>query len=320
MTQHDIATAVGFIGLGRMGQGIAQNLLRGGTDLIVYDVAPSAADGLVAGGARRAASVAEVARQASVIFTSLPGPVQVEEVVLGADGILVNMSKGLVLFDLSTSSRELALRIDAEMRAKGGMMFDAPISGGPAGAASGELVVWIGGDEDALEAHRPVLSRFCAHARYVGPIGSGIVTKLAHNVVGYVILQAQGEALSMAVRAGLDPLDFWEALSLGMVGRQSPIMMLVQQVLPGIYDKPAFLQKLALKDVRLGAQMAEDLGVEMPLAERMRVDMEEAVARGQGDEDSRSFVKIQLERADVSIKVPPERVAEAVARFKARTS
>lgn len=320
MTQQDRAKTVGFIGLGRMGQGIARNLLRGGTDLIVFDVAPSAADDLVAEGARRAGSVAEIAREASVVFTSLPGPVQVEEVVLGPDGILANMAEGLTLFDLSTSSRELALRIDAEMGTKGGTMFDAPISGGPAGAASGELVVWIGGDKDAFEGHADLLSRFCAHARYVGPIGSGIVTKLAHNVVGYVILQAQGEALSLAVRAGLDPLDFWEALSLGMVGRQSPIMMLTAQVLPGIYDKPAFLQKLALKDVRLGAQMAEDLGVEMPLAERMRTDMEAAVARGQGDEDSRSFVKMQLERAQVSIQVPPEDVAGAVARFKARSN
>ena len=316
MTLRNASTTIGFIGLGRMGKGIAQNLLRAGTKLIVYDVVPAAADGLVSGGARRAASIAEVALEASVVFTSLPGPVQVEDVVLGGEGILANMRPGLTLFDLSTSSRELALRIDAEMRAKGGTMFDAPISGGPAGAASGELVVWIGGDKVALEAHRPVLSRFSAHAHHVGPIGSGIVTKLAHNLLGYVIMQAQAEAFSLAVRAELDPLEFWEALSLGMVGRQSPIMMLVQQFLPAVYDKPAFLQKLALKDVRLAAQMAEDLGVSMPLSEVTRSEMEAAVARGQGDEDSRSFLKIQLERADVSIKVPADRIAEAVKRFK----
>jgi 3-hydroxyisobutyrate dehydrogenase len=315
MTQNN---TVGFVGLGRMGRSIALNLRRAGTDLIVHDVMPEASDALVAEGARRASSIAEVAREASVIFTSLPGPAQVEEVVLGPDGIVDNMSEGLVLFDLSTSSRELALRIDAAMRAKGGTMFDAPISGGPAGAASGELVVWIGGDEATFERHRAVLERFSAHARYVGPIGSGIVTKLAHNLLGYVILHAQAEALSMAVRADLDPLDFWEALSLGMVGRQSPIMMLTAQVLPAIYDKPAFLQKLALKDVRLAVQMAEELGVEMPLSAVTRAEMEAAVARGQGEEDSRSFVKLQLERAGVSIEVPPERVAEAVSRFKAR--
>ena len=88
---------------------------------------------------------------------------------------------------------------------------------------------------------------------YVGQIGAGTVTKLAHNMLGYAIMEAQAEAFSLAVKAGLDPMDFWQALRLGMVGKQSPLMMLVQQFLPNVYDKPAFALRLALKDVRLAS-------------------------------------------------------------------
>lgn len=137
------------------------------------------------------------------------------------------------------------------------------------------------------------------------------MTKLAHNLLGYTIMEAQAEAFSLAVKAGLDPLDFWEALRLGMVGRQSPLFMLTEQFLPGVYDRPAFLQRLALKDVRLAMALADELGVRMRLSQATRDDMEAAVADGRGEADSRAFLQVQLARAGVSIAVEPERIAEA---------
>lgn len=267
MAEHQ----VGFIGLGRMGRGMACNLAKGGANPLVFDPVPEAIEAVTGSGCRPAGSVAEVAGASDVVFLSLPGPAQVEEVVLGGDGIVAHMRPGLVLFDLSTSSRALALKLDGALR-----LFSTP--------------------------------------RHVGPIGAGTVTKLAHNMLGYTIMEAQAEAFSLAVKAGLDPLDFWEALRLGMVGRQSPLMMLVAQFLPADYDNPAFAQRLALKDVRLASEMAEELGVPTRLSALAREDMEAAVERGQGDEDSRSFLKLQLERAGVEIRVPRERIAAAVAR------
>ena len=303
--------SVGFIGLGRMGQGMAGNLAKHGSAPLVYDPVQDAVRAAVEGGCRPAVSVADVARQSNVIFLSLPGPQQVEEVVLGPDGILGNMRPGLVLFDLSTSSRALALKIEAALREKGGHMLDSPVSGGPAGAATGDLVLWIGGDRAVFDAHASLLASF-AKPHYVGQIGAGTVTKLAHNMLGYAIMEAQAEAFSLAVKAGLDPMDFWQALRLGIVGKRSPLMMLVQQFLPNVYDKPAFALRLALKDVRLATQMAEELGVPMRLSALTREDMEAAVARGQGDEDSRSFLKLQLERAGVGIEVEKERIEAAL--------
>jgi len=314
-TKNPLALKVGFIGLGRMGSKMASNLLNNGIDLTVYDPVPEIMSDMVEDGAKSANSVTDLASQVDVIFTSLPGPLQVEEVVLGEGGIISAMRDGTVLFDLTSSSRSLALRVNEAFSKRNSVMLDSPVSGGPAGAASGDLVLWIGGDKATFDHHKPLLETF-SKPHYVGPIGAGTVTKLAHNMLGYTILEAQAEAFTLAVKAGLDPLEFWEALRLGMVGKQSPLFMLTQQFLPNSYDNAAFAQKLALKDVRLASEMAEELGVPMRLSAATREDMEAVVARGEGDGDSRSFLKLQLERAGVEIEVSRKRIENAVKAAK----
>lgn len=304
---------VGFIGLGKMGQGMARNLLRAvGASLVVHDANPSAMQALVSDGAQAASSVAELARQVDVVFTSLPGPPQVEEVALGANGLLDNLRPGAVLFDLSTSSRSLACRIHSAFEAKGLHMLDAPISGGPAGAASGELAIWVGGDQALFDRHLELLRAMAKMPRYVGAIGAGCVTKLCHNASGYMIMQALAESFSLAVKAGVDPLELWEAMRLGMVGRGSPMDMLVKQFLPGTYEPPAFALKLAHKDVSLATAMGRELGVPLRMANLTLEEMTEALGRGFGEQDSRAYLKLQLERAGVKIAVDPERLKKAV--------
>jgi 3-hydroxyisobutyrate dehydrogenase len=307
---------IGFIGLGRMGQGMARNLAKSDVKLVVFDTNAEAVKGLVEAGAHAASSVAELAQQVEVVFTSLPGPAQVEEVVLGERGILSNMAPGLVLFELSTSSLALNRRMHEEFRAKGGAMLDAPVSGGPAGAASGDLALWIGGDKAVYERHADLLRKFADKARHVGPIGAGTVAKLAHNMAGYMILETMAEIFSVGVKAGVDPLDLWEALRLGMVGKQSPLFMLVNQFLPGKYEEPAFALKLAHKDVVLATGLGKELGVPMRLANMTLEEMTEALARGWGEQDSRAYLKLQLERAGVQISVDPDRIKKAVAAAK----
>jgi 3-hydroxyisobutyrate dehydrogenase len=299
---------VGFIGLGTMGQHMARNLLKSGVQLLVFDKNAESAGPLIASGARWVSSVRELAQQVSVVFTSLPGPVQVEEVLLGPDGVLENAQPGLVLFDLSTSSYSLALRLHAAFRHRGASMLDAPVSGGPAGAASGDLALWVGGDREVYDRYLPLLHAIGHSPRYVGPIGAGTVTKLTHNMMGYMIMLSMAEAFSMAVKAGVDPLELWEALRLGAVGKASPLNMLTNQFLPGKYETPAFALKLAHKDATLATAMGRELGVPMRLANMTMEEMTEALARGFGDQDSRSFLKLQLQRAGVNIAVDPERL------------
>ena len=303
----------GFIGLGRMGQGMARNLLKSGTPLIVFDRDPAAARALGEAGADVAPSIGELTQQVGVIFTSLPGPLQVEEVALGPGGILENIKSGATLFDVSTNSLSLVRRINQLFAQKGASMLDAPVSGGPAGAASGDLVLWVGGDKEKFEQHFETLRTIGKSASYVGPIGAGTVTKLAHNMLGYTILLAQAEVFSMAVKAGVDPLDLWEALRLGLAGKGSPLDMLKNQFLPGKYEPPAFALKLAHKDVTLATGLAKELGVPMQLSELTLAEMTEALSRGMGEMDSRAYLQLQQERAGVRIAVEPDRLQRAFA-------
>lgn len=303
---------IGFIGLGRMGQSMALNLLHSGAELMVFDANAQAAEPLVNDGAVLAASVAEMASQVGVLFTSLPGPVQVEEVILGSGGVAENMSPNLVVFDLSTSSASLARRINTALQAKGGAMLDAPISGGPAGAASGELAIWVGGDKDAYDTHLHLLTAIGNNPRHVGVIGTGTVIKLTHNLLACMILISLGEAFSIGTKAGVDPLDLWEAMKPGVVGRKTPLDMLTAQFLPGRYEPPAFALKGAHKDVALATAMARELGVPLRVGNLTMEEMTEALGRGFGEQDSRAFLKLQLERAGVEIAVDPDRLAAAI--------
>lgn len=306
----------GFIGLGRMGRGMALNLARANEPLVVYDLDAQAVKRLTDAGAMAASSVAHLVQQVDVLFTSLPGPQQFEDVVFGPEGVMAHMRPGLALFDLSTNSLQLVRRTHAAFNARGAAMLDAPVSGGPAGAASGDLAILVGGDRQVFERHSGLLKAIGDKATYLGDIGSGTVAKLAHNALGYMFLECMAEVFSLAVKAGMDPLELWKAMRLGLVGRGSPMNMLVNQFLPGKFEPPAFALKLGHKDVLLATNMAKELGVPMRLANMTLEEMTEALGRGWGEQDSRAYLKLQLERAGVTIAVPRDRLQQAVAAVR----
>jgi len=304
---------IGFVGLGRMRQGMASNLFRRSEEeLMVFDTRPEAVAALVSIGAVAASSIEELTHESTVVFTSLPGPAQVEEVVFGSRGILDNLQPGFVLFDMSTNSLSLQRRIYDAFALRGAAMLDAPVSGGPAGATSGDLAIWVGGAKELYERHLPLLRSIGDKPRYVGGLGAGTVTKLSHNMLGYMIMLAMAEVFSMAVKAGVDALDLWESIRMGVVGRQSPLDMLTKQFLPGSYKTPAMALRLGHKDMTLGTMLGHELGVAMRMADLTHAEMTEALARGLGDQDSRAYLKLQLERAGVNIAVDPERLQRAI--------
>jgi 3-hydroxyisobutyrate dehydrogenase-like beta-hydroxyacid dehydrogenase len=299
---------VGFIGLGIMGASLAANLQKAGHKLTVHDARRAAADSHIKAGAAWAASPKEVAAASEVVFTSLPGPAEVEAVALGPDGLLAGMARGHAYFDLSTNSRAMVRKVNAAFAEKGAHMFDAPVSGGPRGAKTGKLAIWVGGDKGIFEHYRPVLDAMGDKVRYVGAIGQATVAKLVHNCSGYAINAALAEVFTMGVKAGVDPLVLFEAVRQGAIGRRHTYDGLIDQFLPGTYDPPAFALRLAHKDVSLAVALGKEVSVPMRLANLTLEEMTEALNRGWGERDSRVAMLLQEERAGVKIAVDAERL------------
>src|SRR5881275_1060178 len=294
---------VGFIGLGTMGASMAANLQKAGYELVVHDIRRAAAERHLAAGAVWADSPKALAEQCEVIFTSLPGPPEVEQVALAPNGLLAGMKDGSAYFDLSTNSPTLVRELNRRFSKKHVYMLDSPVSGGPRGAASGRLALWIGGDEQIFNRHKKVLDAIGDQARYIGPIGAGSVAKLVHNCAGYAVQCCLAEVFTMGVKAGVEPLALWEAVRQGAGGRRRSFDGLIDQFLPNKFDPPAFALRLAHKDVTLATALGREHKVPMRLANITLEEMTEALNRGWGERDSRVAMLLQEERADVAIRV-----------------
>jgi len=303
---------IGFIGLGTMGASMASNLQKGGHELVVNDVRREAAAPHLAAGAVWADTPCQVAEAAHVVFTSLPGPVEVEAVAIGPKGLIEGMRPGGALFDLSTNSPTLMRRLEALFKDKGFHVLDAPVSGGPKGAKSGKLALWVGGDRQVYDRYKPVLDAIGDQPYYVGPIGAGSVAKLVHNCAGYAMQTAFAEVFTMGVKAGVDPLTLWKAVRQGAGGRRRTFDGLADQFLPGTFDPPAFALKLAHKDVSLATALAREVGVPMRLANLTLEELTEALNRGWAQRDSRVAMLLQEERAGVQIAVPADKLREVL--------
>jgi len=294
---------VGFIGLGTMGASMAANLQKAGHQLVVHDIRRVSAEAHLAAGARWAETPRQVAEEVDVVFTSLPGPPEVESVALGHEGLLAGMRKGAAFFDLSTNAPALVRRLYAAFGERGAHLLDAPVSGGPRGAKTRKLALWVGGDRAVFDRYKALLDAIGDQARYVGPIGSGSVAKLVHNCAGYAIQCALAEVFTLGVKGGVEPLALFEAVRQGAAGRRRTFDWLIDQFLPGVYDPPAFALRLAHKDVSLAAALGAELGVPMRMASLALMELTEAMNRGWGDRDSRVAMLLQQERAAVEIKV-----------------
>jgi len=305
---------IGFIGLGMMGSGMAANLQKAGHDLVVHDLRRAAAEPYLAQGAAWADTPRAVAEAAELVFTSLPGPPEVEAVALGDNGLLSGISPGKAYFDLSTNSPTLVRRISAAFAERGAYMLDSPVSGGPRGARTGKLALWVGGDEQIFNRHQSVLAAIGDKARYVGPIGAGSIAKLVHNGAGYCIQTALAEMFTVGVKAGVEPLLLWEAVRDGAGGRRRTFDGLIDQFLPGKYEPAAFALRLAHKDMSLATQLGRDFNVPMRMANLALAELSEALNRGWGGRDSRAAMLLQEERAGVEIRVDEKRLAEALGR------
>jgi len=295
---------IGFIGLGAMGRHMAANLQRAGHELQVYDLRR------VEGFASQKSSAAEAARGCDVLFTSLPGPAEVETV---GQQIRDELKKESVWFDTSTNSPSVIRRIHAELKKKNVHFLDAPVSGGPTGAQSGKLAIWVGGDQAMFEKYLSILKTIGDQPLYVGAIGAGTVAKLAHNAASFAVQAALAEIFTLGVKAGVEPLALFRALRQGASGRKRTFDRLAEYFLPGKYDPPAFSLRLAHKDVSLAMALARECGVPMKIGAVALQELEEGMRRGWSERDCRVTMTLQTERAGVDVRVSPEKLREALA-------
>jgi 3-hydroxyisobutyrate dehydrogenase-like beta-hydroxyacid dehydrogenase len=303
---------VGFIGLGTMGSSMALNVLKGGHELVVHDINREAVGLHLEAGAAWADTPQQVMDISEVVFTSLPGPPEVQAVALGAKGLLHGVRPGKVYFDLSTNSPTLLRHIHDEFAKGGAHVLDAPVSGGPRGARSGRLAIWVGGDRAMYDQYKPVLDAIGDKPYYVGPIGAGSIAKLVHNCTGYILQTALAETFSMGIKAGVDPLVLWQAVRHGALGRRQTFDGLTEHFLPGHFDPPDFALRLARKDVSLAVEVGREFDVPMRLANLTLAELTEALNRGWGQRDSRVAMLLQEERAGVDVQVPQGKIKEVL--------
>lgn len=253
--------SIGFIGLGLMGKPMAQNLLKAGFPLTIWNRTASKADDLVRGGAKLAANPREVAERSDVLITIVSDPPAVEE-VLFKDGALAALRKGSVLVDSSTVSPELARKLAGACKDRGVDFLDAPVTGGTWGAEKGELVFMIGGDKAVYERVKPALDAMGKKFFLLGPNGAGQTIKLAMNLLYALEVQAFAESLALVAAGGVEPEKLVEVMQSSM-GRAPILDIKAPSMLK--HEFPAsFPLRLMHKDVRLALELARQQKIDLP--------------------------------------------------------
>ena len=284
---------VGFIGLGIMGQPMARNLLKAGFGLVVHTRTRHKADGLLTEGARWADSPAAVARQAPMVITMVTDSPDVEQVVLGPQGIIEGVRPGGMVIDMSTVSPRVERAIAQQLATRGVAYMDAPVSGGSWGAIQGTLAIMVGGEEDAFRRVLPIFEAMGKSITYMGPSGAGQVTKLVNQVLVAVTLSGVAEALVFGAKAGADLLKTIEAVKGGAAGSWQ-LANLGPRIVKGDFA-PGFMITLQLKDLRLILEMAQELALPLPLTALVAQLYRAAAVDGKGECGTQAVVTV-LER------------------------
>ena len=276
---------IGFIGLGLMGKPMAKNLLKAGFPLVAHSRSQGPVEDLVAAGATRADSPADVARQATRIITMLPDSPDVENVLEGPDGIFAGLQPGSIIIDCSSIAPGVARRLASEAGARGAAMLDAPVSGGEIGAISGTLSIMVGGDPRAFEEVRPILNAMGNPDKVIriGESGAGQISKVCNQMVIGGTLVAVAEALALANNAGVDRARVREAL-LGGFASSRVLEVHGERILNENY-KPGFRAALYEKDMRIAAATLAEYETDAPEAAVVQRLVSELVASGKGDWD-----------------------------------
>ncbi|MGZ6316610.1 MAG: NAD(P)-dependent oxidoreductase [Anaerolineales bacterium] len=281
---------VGYIGLGLMGKSIARNILKAGFPLVVHNRSQAAVDELVAEGAQRAGSPADVAAQVDVVFTNLPDSPDVEIVVLGQRGIIEGARPGLIFVDNSSIKPATARMIAERLASKGAQALDAPVSGGDIGARNGTLTIMVGGRAEAVEKVRPIFEAMGKTITHVGDSGAGQVAKAANQIMVAAQMAAMGELLIFARKAGVSPQKVVEAIKAGAA--QCWTLDVKPPRLFAGNRNPGFKAYMQLKDMRIVMETAREYDIPLPSATENTKLFQQMIDMGLGELDNSAVVAV----------------------------
>jgi 2-hydroxymethylglutarate dehydrogenase len=282
---------LGFIGIGAMGKPMAQNLLKAGFDLTVYDVNSEAVEQMVHAGAKKGATPKEVAESSDVVITMLPNFSIVNGVMQGPDGILAGCKKGMTIIDMSSVSPGQTRQIAPLALARGIDYLDAPVSGGVSGAEKGTLTIMVGGPKAAVEKMMPVFEAMGKKIYHVGEVGAGDAMKIVNNLLLGINMAAAAEALVLGVKAGLDPHMMQEIIGVSSGNSYALSAKMPNFILKGNFE-PGFAIDLQYKDLELASQTGKDLGVPLYLGNLAQQVFEQARAAGLGKKDISAVINL----------------------------
>ncbi|HIE14059.1 TPA: 2-hydroxy-3-oxopropionate reductase [Candidatus Bathyarchaeota archaeon] len=279
---------IGFIGLGVMGKPMAKRLLEAGYPLIVWNRTRSKMEELVSAGAKGANSPKEVAENSDIVITMVTDSPDVEEVVLGSNGVIEGTREGMILIDMSTISPYVAKRIAAKLAEKGVKMLDAPVSGGDIGAKQGTLSIMVGGSLDTYKKVLPIFKVLGKRITYMGPNGSGQMTKLCNQIICALNIQAVCEGLTLAAKAGLELEKLLNVVTAGAAGSWM-LSNLGPKMVKGDFE-PGFRIKHQIKDLRLVLEAASNLKLPLPGTALVQQMLRAVEAEGLGDKGTQALI------------------------------
>ena len=295
------ARRIGFIGLGVMGKPMAKNLMKAGYSLVVWKhINPKPVNELVAAGAQEASSPKQVAEMSDIVITMLPDSPEVEEVILGKNGVLEGSRKGMTIIDMSSISPSAAKKIASEVEKKDVEMLDAPVSGGEPAAIQGTLTIMVGGKETTFDASLGVLQAMGKTITWVGDIGTGQVAKLSNQIMVALNIAALSEAFVLGAKAGIKPQILYQAIRTGLAGSN-----VLEAKLPKILErdfKPGFKIRLHYKDLKNALEAARELNVPLPFTCLLQQILNALINEGKGECDHSAIITFTERLANVAVR------------------